>query len=479
MRDRLRAPLVGVLIAGPFVLAFEAGGYFDQPRLIAGIAACALVAVAAIAWPRPLPASAPGRLALVGLALLAAWTAASIAWAPLSTPAVADAGRLLLYLAAFTAVLAIASTRGALRAIEPGIVAGALVVVLYGLSERLLPGVIDIANDASAFGRLSRPLTYWNAMGTMAALGVVLGVRVAGDVTRAAWLRAAAAAALAPLALGLYLSFSRGALAAVAAGVVLLALLARDRSQLRALGLAVAVGVIAALVATPLDGVRELAGPAADREREGALMLAVLVLLALAAGLLQAWDARRTRAAGAGFAALGPRARAAVGGAFALIVVAAFVLAAATSERRPAPTGATAARLTSTESTRGAYWSVAVDAFADDPLRGTGSGGFSVVWLRERDVPEAVRDAHSLPIETAAELGIVGLLALGLFAGGVGWGALRAYARDPIATAGPIAALAAWSLHAGLDWLWELPAVTLPALVLAAALLRRAEADAA
>jgi hypothetical protein len=91
-------------------------------------------------------------------------------------------------------------------------------------------------------------------------------------------------------------------------------------------------------------------------------------------------------------------------------------------------------------------------------------------------VPEVVRDAHSLPIETAAELGIVGLLALALFAGAVGWGAARAYRLDPVATAGPIAALAAWSVHAGLDWLWELPAVTLPALLLAAALLRRAEA---
>ena len=476
MRRQLRAPLLGVLLAGPFVLAFKAGGYFDQPRLIAGIAACVLVVVAAIASPRPLPESAPGRLALAGLALLAAWTVASIAWAPLSTPAVADAGRLLLYLAGFTAALAVATTRPALRALEPGIAAGALVVIAYGLSERVLPGVIDIANDASAFGRLSRPLTYWNAMGTMAALGLVLAARVAGDPTRRDWMRAAAAAASPPLALGLYLSFSRGALAAVAAGLVLLALLARDRAQLRALGLVVAVGVVAALVANPLDGVRELSGAAADRRREGAIMLAVLVLLAALAAAVQLRAARRWRGPRPAFAPLSRRARRMLAVGFAVLVVGGVALAAVTAERRPAPTGATAARLASTESTRGAYWRVAVGAFADDPLRGTGSGGFAVEWLRERDVPEVVRDAHSLPLDTAAELGIVGLLALALFAAGVGWGSMRAHARDPVASAGAIAALAAWSLHAGVDWLWELPAVTLPALLLAAALLRRGEA---
>lgn len=458
------------------MLAFEAGGYFDQPRLIAGIVACVLVAVAAIASPRPLPDSGPGRLALAGLALLATWTVASIAWAPLSTAAVADAGRLLLYLAAFTAALAVATTRPALRALEPGIAAGAVVVIAYGLSERLLPGVIDIANDSSAFGRLSRPLTYWNAMGTMGALGIVLAARMAGDRTRGDWMRAAAAAAGAPLALGLYLSFSRGALAAVAVGLVLVALLARERAQLRALALVVAVGVIAALVANPLEGVRALAGAAADRRRDGAIMLAVLVLLAAVAAALQLLAARRESGSDPAFAPLGPPARRMLAVGFAVLVVGGAALAAVSAERRPAPTGAEVARLASTESTRGAYWRVAAGAFADNPLRGTGAGGFAVVWLRERDVPEVVRDAHSLPFETAAELGVVGLLALGLFAGGVGWGALRAYARDPVAAAGPIAALAAWSLHAGLDWLWELPAVTLPALLLAAALLRRAEA---
>jgi hypothetical protein len=46
---------------------------------------------------------------------------------------------------------------------------------------------------------------------------------------------------------------------------------------------------------------------------------------------------------------------------------------------------------------------------------------------------------------------------------------LRLYRLDPGAGAGPAAALAAWAFHAGLDWDWEMPAATLPALLLGAA----------
>jgi len=75
-----------------------------------------------------------------------------------------------------------------------------------------------------------------------------------------------------------------------------------------------------------------------------------------------------------------------------------------------------------------------------------------------------VRDAHSLYLETAAELGLVGLLALALFLGGIAAAARR----------GPptlVAVLVAFALHAGLDWDWELPALTLTALLVAAKLL--------
>jgi O-antigen ligase len=160
------------------------------------------------------------------------------------------------------------------------------------------------------------------------------------------------------------------------------------------------------------------------------------------------------------------------------LAVGVTLFAATRAERHggTAATGASAARLVSAQSNRYEYWRVAVRAFRREPLRGDGSGAFRTDWLRERPFAESVRDAHSLYLETAAELGLVGLAALGAFLGGVAASARAALRRERTAVAGAVAALVAWAVHAGLDWDWEMPALTLVALVLAA---RLAPGDAA
>jgi hypothetical protein len=72
------------------------------------------------------------------------------------------------------------------------------------------------------------------------------------------------------------------------------------------------------------------------------------------------------------------------------------------------------------------------------------------------------------------ELGIVGGAFLAVFVGGLAWGVGRAVARTPSdpAVAPAAAVLAALAVHVGLDWDWEMPAVILPALILAAAAMR-------
>ena len=193
-------------------------------------------------------------------------------------------------------------------------------------------------------------------------------------------------------------------------------------------------------------------------------MLAVLVALGVGAAV---WAYRFEPEAAAPFA----RGRSVAAGAVALAV--AVVAGAALVEGPPAErSGATSAsRFRTAESTRYAYWQTALEAFADDPLRGTGSGGFAVEWRREPNRPERAVDAHSLYIETLSELGLPGVAFLLLFLGGVGVSAARLHARDAAAAAGPAAALAVWAVHSGVDWDWEMPAVTGFALLLAAALI--------
>src|SRR5262249_32425307 len=78
---------------------------------------------------------------------------------------------------------------------------------------------------------------------------------------------------------------------------------------------------------------------------------------------------------------------------------------------------------------------------------------------------------HSLPLQTLAELGVVGLALLAVFLAGMGLAARDAYRRVPALATGPLAGVVVYAAHAPLDWDWQMPAVTLVALALGGALL--------
>jgi O-antigen ligase len=407
-RSISQALLGSALVAATAWLCFRSGGFFHEPRATLTIAAWVLVALVALApfagnRVALLPPTVAGRVAVAALLGLAAWTALSLLWAPLGEAAREDVWRLALYAAALPLAVAAFRGRPAARVLEPALALLALVAVGYGLLADL--GAIDARRSFGADGRLDQPLSYWNAMGALAAIGALLAARIAVDRTRPVALRGAAAGALLPLLAGLYSTYSRGALAAAALGFVTLALLAPE--------------------AAPL------------------------------------------------WARVGRRWRAAVGWG-AVVLLAAALVAVAVDRASPPARGATAERFADLGSNRADYWRVAVDGFAGAPLHGVGAAGFRVEWLRERDVLEGAVDAHSLYLETAVELGLVGLLLLGGLVGGVA-ACARRLARDDVAlAAGPCAALATLALHAGIDWDWELPALTLVGLLLAGAVVANA-----
>jgi O-antigen ligase len=230
-RSISQALLGAVLVCATGWLCFRSGGFFHEPRATLAIAAWVGVALIAMLWPIALvPDATAGRFAVAGLLGLAGWTVLSLSWAPLGEAAREDVWRMALYAAALLLAVAAFRERWVARALELALVLLALVVVGYGLLGDL--GVLDLTSSFAADGRLDQPLSYWNAMGALAAVGAVLCTRIAVDQTRPAPLRKVALVALLPLLAGLYLTYSRGAVAAVALGLVTLALVVPEARPL-------------------------------------------------------------------------------------------------------------------------------------------------------------------------------------------------------------------------------------------------------
>jgi hypothetical protein len=115
---------------------------------------------------------------------------------------------------------------------------------------------------------------------------------------------------------------------------------------------------------------------------------------------------------------------------------------------------------------------VAALDFRHHPVAGSGAGTFVREWYRHRHIRVDVQDAHSLYLETLAELGLVGLAALGCFLAVPAVAAWRLRRRPLVA--GAFGAYAAFVAHAAVDWDWELPAVTLAGLFCGALLVAAA-----
>jgi O-antigen ligase len=102
---------------------------------------------------------------------------------------------------------------------------------------------------------------------------------------------------------------------------------------------------------------------------------------------------------------------------------------------------------------------------------GSGAGTFGRYWLQSGPVGRfgGALDAHSLYLETLAELGPIGLV---LLAGFLLYPLRRVVeARHLPGVPAATGAAVAFLVHAGLDWDWELPAVTVAGLACLAAVL--------
>ena len=218
------------------------------------------------------------------------------------------------------------------------------------------------------------------------------------------------------------------------------------------------------LVDGPFDSAAaEDAGTEAALLIGGVCLLAAVLYAALAA-LVPALASRATRRVGAGGAALVAGVVAADPGER----IDTFRAEPAVSEA-PGATQVDAHLSTGGGSGRWQFWSAAADQWREHPLAGAGAGAFEPYWAEHGTLDWFVRNAHSLWLETLAELGVIGLLLIvGAFAVGIATGVARLGGRrdDQRATvAALLAVVLGFALSAAIDWTWQLPVIAALALL--------------
>jgi hypothetical protein len=473
----------GAVAAAFVALALADGGF--EPRVWAEATILVwwtvVLAILVRAWPRsPIPraalAAGGALLALAGLAAL------SLGWTTDLGAAYEDAMRGAGYLGIFV-LTAIAARAGYGRAFLAGLAVGLVAVCVISLLSRLEPGLVESQDEAQGLrvsgGRLSWPLGYWNALGACAAAALPLLVWLAASAG-AAWRRALAASAIPVILLTLFFSGSRGGQIASSAAIVVLLLAGPRRVTLisiLALGYVAATVLIGAATLNPelVNGEENAAAASAG----DVLLVMTIVAAIVVAGVMMLADRRVARAH---LPVIGARRAAVVLGVVAVLAV---VTADPVDRLRsfddpPATTQATDAgtRLQAEGSSgRAQFWDAALTAFADEPGRGIGAGGFESYWAANGTLDFTVVHAHSLFFESAAELGLAGLLlAVVLFAAPAVAAVRRllaptSWAGSETATGAvgaALAVLAAGALVAAVDWSWDLPAAFLPVVVAAA-----------
>lgn len=471
-------------------LGLREGGYDQFVHGAAGAAAWWLVALGvAVA---ALPSARVGRAGWIALAVLTAfagWTAIGVSWSSSSGRSTIEVARVLVYVGVFSVALLIGG-RGRLRLTLGAVGAACAVIAVIALLSRLEPSWFPSTalpeTLAGVQSRLGYPVVYWNALAGLIAIGLPL-VLWAAVTARSVALRALAAGAVPAICVASYFTFSRGGIVATALALaVLIMLFARRLSLLAPLAvLGVAAGVVvwqASIRAQLSDAL-----PTVTAEAQGDRLLLIVIgaglLAAAAIGALTLLEhsGRVPRAP-----AVPRRWALGLAGAVTVLGLTGFVAFGGPGtvsdgfEDFKAPTGlsTTADRLGSVAGNgRWQYWSTAADAGSSAPWQGIGPGTFVFYWDQNREIDNGpVLDAHSLFVETYAELGIVGLLLIaGFVAMAIALGAGRALRaagerRDELAAA--TAAAVAFAVAAGADWLWEMAVVPVAFLFVAAAILR-------
>ncbi len=453
------------------------GGYGAQVRAAIALLTWWAVMLVIVLGGRPhtrLPRT--GLVATGSLVALGILATLSLSWSGDDGRTFTEVVRIAGY-AGLLALVLLLSPAGSGRAWLTGVAAGLVGIACLALGSRLLPSAFSepelIRVSPGVQNRLSYPIGYWNGLGTCMAMALVLLAWLQASA-RSRGARTVAAALILVPALTLLFTSSRGGVAALAAGLIALVAIERHRSRLLVGALPAIAGCgVAVLLALQRDEL--LNGPVRGHEattQGRTLLVFTLVLIALMAIGRYLIDpfAEHVQAS----------TRVGTGLVAAACVVALAVAAIGDLPGRIAdfnnpppprpPRSVELLRHLGSAGGQGRYqlWQSALKAFRHEPVRGIGAGGYEAWWTEKGSIFHPARDAHSLYLETLAELGILGGLCLAWFLAAIAAGALKAVRRSETAVA--LAVVVAGALSAAVDWIWELPAA-FGCVVIAAALL--------
>jgi tetratricopeptide (TPR) repeat protein len=438
--------------------------------------------VAGLGFDRVRP-SRPVGLALGLFATYVAFSYLSILWAAAPGEALDGSNRALLFLLLF-ALFALLPWR-AWTALAT------LTAFALGVGTIALVTLVRLADASQAIGlftdgRLDAPLGYINASAALLLAETVLAIALAARRELPIVLRGVLLAfAAASLQLSV-LCESRGWLLSLPIVLVLAFVLVPGRVRLAlwtlppfagaALALPALLDVFERTDAVADDGAAlgVLAEAADHAARTGLLVTGLVLLAGLAlAAVDRRFDVPPRVARGAN------RVGAALAVAAAVVVVAlGFALTDGRPDERVADYwdrshGYEAAEPGSSRfgivgSNRPDFWRVSLEAFGERPLAGLGQDNWGAYYLRERESNEQPRWTHSLELRLLVHTGLVGFLLFAGFLAAALAAALverrRAGRLASVVSACALLPLVVWLVHGSVDWFWEVPALTGPAL---------------
>jgi hypothetical protein len=477
---RVERAVVFAAVAAAVVFYALRGGTYDLVlRQEAGVAIWWTIALGfAIGV---LPRARPARLLavpLAGFATLVLWTALAHGWTESDERTTAELARTVHHAGVLLLALCLLGPRTWSAAIG-GALTGMGIVCALAVASRLYPGSFpaDAVRENFPTNRLNYPLNYWNAVSAWAAVTVALALPVSAHARSHA--ARALALAVVPVAVVMaYLTYSRGGVLGISLAVVAALVLGRHRltTLVHLLPAAGASGVAIAAVRGE-EAIAEATGGAGGGRIAVVLILGCAVCAAFAAvtriGRIDE-RLRVPRRMGRSVLAVGAAVAAIAG-----VVLLPGVIDSGWDEFRNQSVGTVdsadpAARLTNLNGARYVQFDAALGAFESQPVHGIGPGTYEFWWNREGDEAPFIRDAHSLYLETLAELGIVGGLALLVLLAGALALIVLALRHLPDGSerglwAACLGGLLVSLLHASFEWIWEATANAVVLLLLAGA----------